>query len=63
MGGHILTRTKAKYVGGWDPEYQPGKIYEISALPEYPGGEKVAAYNSHGEAYVIPARLFEPVKN
>ena len=56
-------RIKAKYVGEWDPEYLPGRVYEISALPEDPNGDKIAAYNSHGEAYVMPARLFEPIKD
>lgn len=63
MGGYILTKTKAKYIGDWDPEYQPGKIYEIHSLPEYPDGEMIAACNDYGEAYAMPASLFEPVND
>lgn len=60
MGGSILTKIKAKYIGDWDPEYEPGQTYDICDLPEYPNGDMVAAYNSHGEAYVMPKKLFAP---
>ena len=54
MGGSILTKIKAMYIGDWDPEYEPGQTYEICELPEYPNGDMVAANNSHGEANVMP---------
>ena len=56
-------KTKAKYIGPDDTEYKNGEVYSIFPIKEAPGGEVVAAENIHGEAYVMPAKLFEPIKN
>lgn len=54
-------KTKAKYIGEWDPEYTPGEIYLTYPINEFPNGELIAAENKYGEAYAMPRKLFEPI--
>lgn len=58
-----MKKTKARYIGDWDPEYTPGEIYKICPLKDtvkgFPPGSLIGAYNAYGEAYVMPAALFE----
>jgi hypothetical protein len=63
MGGFILTKIKAKYIGPDDSEYKNGEIYSIFSIKEIPDGSVIAAENAYGEAYAMPANLFEPVGN
>ena len=62
MGGYILKKIKAIYVGPDDVEYQNGKEYMIYPIADVPDGSLVAAENAYGEAYVMPANLFEAIK-
>lgn len=62
MGGYILKKTRAKYIGPDDVEYRNGKEYMIYPIKEIPDGSIIAAENSQGEAYAMPANLFEPVE-
>lgn len=62
MGGYILKKIKAKYIGPNDTEYQTGKEYMIYPLKDVPDGRLIAAENIHGEAYVMPANLFEVIE-
>lgn len=57
-----MTKTKAKYIGENDPEFRKGNVYMIFALEEFPSGEMIAAENDYGEAYVMPANLFEIIE-
>ncbi len=61
MGGYILKKTKAKYIGPDDTEYRNGKEYMIFPIKEVPDGSLIAAENAYGEAYVMPAKLFEVI--
>ena len=63
MGGYILKKTKAKYVGPNDTEYQYGKEYMIYPLKDVSDGSLIAAENIYGEAYVMPANLFEVIED
>lgn len=56
-------KTKAKYIGPDDTEYQNGKEYMIFPIKEVPDGHLIAAENAHGEAYVMPANLFEAIED
>ena len=57
-----MKKIRAKYTGPDDMEYQNGKEYMISPIKEIPDGSLVAAENSYGEAYAMPANLFEPIE-
>ena len=61
MGGFILKKIRAVYIGPVDPEYKPMKEYWIYPIKEYPDGALVAAENQHGEAYAMPAYMFVPI--
>lgn len=61
MGGYILKKTKAKYIGPDDTEYKSGKEYMIYPIKDVPDGSIIAAENAYGEAYAMPANLFEIV--
>lgn len=63
MGGFILTKSKAKYIGPDDTEYKNGEMYTVYPIKEIPDGSIIAAENSYGEAYAMPAKLFEIVTN
>ena len=63
MGGYILKKTKAKYIGPNDTEYQNGKEYMIYPIKDVPDGSVIAAENAYGEAYAMPANLFEPIND
>lgn len=58
-----MTKIKAKYIGPDDSEYKNGEIYSIFSIKEIPDGSVIAAENAYGEAYAMPANLFEPVGN
>ena len=62
MGGFILTKIKAKYVGPDDVEYKNGRIYKIFPIRDVPDGSLIAAENDYGDAYAMPAELFEVVE-
>lgn len=61
MGGFTLTKIKAKYVGPDDAEYKNGEVYNIFPIKDVPDGSLIAAENAYGEAYAMPAMLFEIV--
>lgn len=61
MGGYTLKKIKAKYIGPDDIEYTNGKVYTIYPIKDVPDGSLIAAENEHGEAYAMPARLFEAI--
>lgn len=63
MGGYILKKTKAKYIGPDDVEYKNGKVYMIYPIKDVPDGSLVAAENAYGEPYAMPANLFETIEN
>ena len=54
--------SKAKYIGPDDMEYKHGKIYNIFPIAGISAKHLVAAENNYGEAYVMPAELFEVIK-
>ena len=58
-----MTKTRAKYIGSDDVEYQNGKEYMIYPIKEIPDGSIIAAENNYGEAYAMPAKLFKPIKD
>ena len=62
MGGSILMTSKAKYIGPDDVEYKHGKVYKIFAIREVVDGSIIAVENDYGEAYAMPAELFEIVE-
>ena len=63
MGGFILKRIKAKYIGPDDVEYQHGKVYTIFPIKDIPDGSLIAAENEYGEAYAMPANRFEAIEH
>lgn len=58
-----MTKIKAKYIGPDDIEYKSGGVYTIYPLKDVQDGSIVAAENAYGEAYVMPAKYFEIIKN
>lgn len=58
MGGYILKKTRAKYIGPDDVEYKNGNEYMVYPIKDVHDGSLIAAENSYGEAYVMPANLF-----
>lgn len=56
-----MKKTKAKYIGPDDTEYKNGKEYMIYPIKEIPDGSIIAAENAYGEAYAMPANLFEVI--
>lgn len=62
MGGYTLTKTKAEYIGPEDTEYRKGGVYLTYPVKEVPDGSLIAAENSYGEAYVMPARYFKAIE-
>ncbi len=54
-----MTKSKAKYIGPDDTEYKNGEVYTVYPIKEISDGSIIAAENSHGEAYAMPAKLFE----
>ena len=58
-----MTKIEAKYVGPDDPEFRNGEIYLVFPIKEIADGSMVAAENIYGEAYAMPANLFEPIEN
>lgn len=58
-----MKKTKAKYIGPDDTEYQNGKDYMIYPIKEIPDGSLIAAENAYGEAYAMPADLFVPIED
>ncbi len=63
MGGYILKKIKAKYTGPDDVEYKHGEKYLICPIKEVSDGSLIAAENAHGEAYAMPAALFEAIED
>ena len=63
MGGYILKKTRAKYIGPDDVEYKNGKEYMIYPIKDVPDGSLIAAENAYGEAYAMPAKLFEIIND
>lgn len=63
MGGYILKKNKAKYIGPDDTEYKNGQVYMIYPIKDIPDGSIIAAENAYGEAYAMPANLFEVIEN
>lgn len=63
MGGYILKKTKAKYIGPDDTEYKNGKVYTVYPIKEISDGSLIAAENAYGEAYAMPANLFEVIED
>ena len=57
-----MKKTKAKYIGPDDTEYKNGKEYMIYPISEVPDGSLIAAENDYGEAYAMPAKLFEVIE-
>lgn len=57
-----MKKIRAIYVGPDDVEYQNGKEYMIYPIEDVQDGSLVAAENDYGEAYVMPANLFEVIK-
>lgn len=62
MGGYILTKIKAKYIGPDDVEYKNGKEYMVYPIKDIPDGSIIAAENDYGEAYAMPAKYFAIIK-
>lgn len=58
MGGYILKKTRAKYIGPDDVEYKNGNEYMVYPIKEVPDGSLIAVENIYGEAYAMPANLF-----
>lgn len=58
-----MTKSKAKYIGPDDTEYKHGEMYTVYPIKEIPDGSIIAVENSHGEAYAMPAKLFEVAAN
>lgn len=56
-------KSKAKYIGPDDTEYKNGEVYTVYTIEEIPDGSIIAAENSYGEAYAMPAKLFEKIAN
>ena len=56
-------KIKAKYVGPDDAEYKNGEVYNIFPIKDVPDGSLIAAENAYGEAYAMPAKLFEIVND
>ena len=56
-----MKKIRAKYIGPDDTEYQNGKEYMIYPIKEIPDSNIIAAENSYGEAYAMPANLFESI--
>lgn len=57
-----MKKTRAKYIGPDDVEYKNGKVYTIYPIEDVPDGSLIAAENEYGEAYAMPARLFETIE-
>ncbi len=57
-----MKKIKAKYTGPDDVEYKHGEIYFIYPLKDVPDGSLIAAENAYGEAYAMPAALFETIE-
>lgn len=62
MGEYILKKIRARYIGPDDVEYKHGKEYMIYPIKDVSDGNIIAAENAHGEAYVMPASLFETIE-
>lgn len=62
MGGYILIKTDAKYIGQNDPEFENGKVYKVYPIKDRSDGKLIAAENKHGEAYAMPAALFQKLQ-
>ena len=56
-----MDKIKAKYIGPDDAEYKNGEVYLIYPISDVPDGSLIAAENAYGEAYAMPAILFEAV--
>lgn len=54
-----MTKIKAKYIGPDDAEYKNGEVYNIFPIKDAPDSGLIAAENAYGEAYAMPAKLFE----
>lgn len=54
-----MKKTKAKYIGPDDVEYRTGEVYTVYPIKDVPDGSLIAAENVYGEAYAMPADLFE----
>lgn len=54
-----MKKTRAKYIGPDDVEFQNGKMYTVYPIKEISDGSLIAAENDYGEAYAMPAKLFE----
>lgn len=58
-----MKKSKAKYIGPKDTEYEYGEIYTVFPIVEITDGSLIAAENKYGEAYAMPAELFEIVED
>ena len=56
-------KIKAKYVGPDDMEYKHGRVYTVFPICDVPDGSLIAAENDYGEAYAMPANLFEIIED